>query len=108
MDNDILDIYRSHPMDDGDVVLLVAELGLATEIEGLANAWDEVLCRNIATVLRELEAREVSVGVARPHAALLDQDHRLLTDLRHELADSGITVHDLIHLPAALANAATA
>jgi hypothetical protein len=106
MDNELLDIYRSHPMDDGDVVVLVEELKLATEIKGLAKAWDDVLCRNLASVLREVEARQVELGIARPHEALQDGDHRLLADLRNELADSGITVHNLIALPAALSHLA--
>lgn len=106
MNPDILTAYRDHPMQDGDVVLLVEHLKLATEIEGLADHWDAVLCANIAYVLRELGATEVVLGVARPQALLLSRDHQLLGDLREELAGSAVVVRDLLALPAALADAA--
>jgi hypothetical protein len=106
MNPDILAAYRDHPMQDGDVVLLVEELKLATEIEGLADHWDSVVCRSTALVLQELGAHEVVLGVARAHAVLQPRDHQLLGDLREELAGSGVVVCDLLALPAALADAA--
>jgi len=106
MNPDILTAYRDHPMLDGDVVLLVEELKLATEIEGLADHWDSVLCRNVAHVLREIGAHEVTLGLARPGAVLQPRDHQLLGDLREELAGSGVVVRDLLALPAVVADAA--
>ena len=106
MNPDILSAYRDHPMQDGDVVLLVEELRLATEISGLADHWDTVLCRSTARVLREIGARDVVLGIARAHCALRSSDHRLLGDLREELAGSGVVVGDLLALPADLADAA--
>lgn len=106
MNPDILAIYRDHPMQDGDVVLLIEELRVATEISGLADHWDTVVCGSTARVLREIGAREVVLGIARPRSVLQPSDHRLLGDLREELAGSGVAVGDLLALPADLADAA--
>jgi len=99
MRTDILTAYQQHPMTDGDVVLLVGELQLATEIEGLADHWDPLLCHNTALVLQEIGAREVELGIARPGAVLHPSDHLLVADLREELADAGITVLAPVALP---------
>jgi hypothetical protein len=106
MNPDIVSVYRDHPMHDGDVVLLIEALHVATEIEGLADHWDQVLCRNVATVLRELGAPELQIGIARAHEVLQARDHQLLGDLREELAGSGIVVRELLVLPADVADAA--
>lgn len=106
MNPDIVSIYRDHPMPDGDAVLLLEELHVATEVEGLADHWDQTLCRNLASVLRELGAQEVQIGIARAHEVLQARDHQLLGDLREELAGSGILVRDLLALPADRADAA--
>lgn len=101
MRDDLMTIYSTHPMQDGDVVLLVEDLQLATEIEGLADHWDDVLCRNTAHVLKEIEAPDVEVAIARRGGELRERDHRLLRELRQELAGSGIIVRPLVVLPAA-------
>jgi hypothetical protein len=105
MDNDrvtdILQAYETYPMQDGDAVVLLVDQQVATEVEGLANVWDPTVRRNLAQVLRELDVREVVVGIARQDKALQDDDHLLATELREELAGSGITVRPLVALPAA-------
>jgi hypothetical protein len=88
-------------MDDGDVVVLLAEHQLVTEVAGLADAWDEVLCRNLAHVIQQLEVSEVQLAVARRDECLELHDARMVRDLTAELADTGIAVHPLIALPAA-------
>jgi hypothetical protein len=100
MTDDLLAIYRAHPMHDGDVVVLVPEHQLATEVEGLADHWDTELCRNLALLLRELDAHEVELAVARPDGLLLESDHSLLGDLVEELAGTGVVVRPLVALPA--------
>ena len=102
MDNNLLAAYRDHPMNDGDVVVLVPQHQLATEIEGLADHWDTELCRNLARLLREIDAHEVELAVARRHGLLLESDHSLLGDLVEELAGTGVVVRPLVALPAAL------
>lgn len=105
MDNnqltDILNTYETYPMQDGDAVVLLVEQGVATEIEGLANEWDATLRRNLARALRDVDVREVMVGIARRRKALQAGDHQLLTELCEELAGTGIVVHPLVALPAA-------
>jgi len=98
--NEVLTTYETYPMEDGDVVLLLVQEDLATEIEGLADAWDPTLRRNIVKVVRELEAREVLVGIARRYRALGEGDHRVVTELRQELAGTGVLVHPAVALPA--------
>jgi hypothetical protein len=106
MTDDLLAIYRTHPMNDGDVVVLVPEHHLATEVEGLADHWDAELCRNLAHLLREIDAHEVELAVARPDGLLLERDHSMLGDLVEELAGTGVVVRPLLPLPAARAAAA--
>lgn len=101
MDENILDIYRTHPMRDGDVALLLLEQHLVTEVEDLANRWDPVVRRNLAKTLRELDVREVQVAIARATGELEPRDQALVGSLREELAGSGIVVHPPIPLPAA-------
>lgn len=101
MDENLLDIYRTYPMRDGDVALLLVEQHLVTEIEDLANQWDPVLRRNLALVLRDLDVREVQVAIARTSGELDPGDEALVGSLREELAGSGILVHPPIPLPAA-------
>jgi len=101
MTPDVLAIYRDNPMRDGDVVVLIQPLQLATEIEGLADQWDPVLRANLSAVLQEIGANEVQLGIARPDARLQDRDHLLQLDLEQELGTAGITVQPLIALPAA-------
>jgi hypothetical protein len=105
MDNDrvtdLLQAYETYPMQDGDAVVLLVEQHVATEVEGLANAWDPTLRRNLAQVLCELDVREVLVGIARQHKALQADDHRLVSELQEELVGTGITVHPVVALPAA-------
>jgi hypothetical protein len=98
---DIVSAYETYPMQDGDAVLLLVERGVATEIAGLADAWDPRVRCNVAQVLREIDVREVVVGIARRHKVLREGDSRLLTELRQELAETGIVVHRLVALPAA-------
>jgi hypothetical protein len=100
MTDDLLALYRSDPLNDGDVVVLVPGHQLATEIEGLADHWDPELCRNLALLLREIDAREVELAVARPDGLLLERDHSMLGDLVEELAGTGVVVRPLLPLPA--------
>jgi hypothetical protein len=101
MTPDVLAIYRDHPMSDGDVVVLVEHLKLATEIEGLADHWDPVVRTNLGFVLQEIGASEVQLGIARRDGRLRDRDHLLQLDLEQELGTAGIALHPLIALPAA-------
>ena len=96
----VLEVYDDHPLRDGDVALLT-DLEVVQEIEGLADEWDAELRRNIAYVLTEVGASELTVAVARRHKRLLPQDHALWADLREELLGSPIVVHPLRALPAA-------
>jgi hypothetical protein len=101
MTDDMLDAYRTYPMNAGDAVVLIRSHGLATEIEGLADHWDPELCRNLARMLFEIDAREVQLAVARPAGLLLESDHSMFGDLVEELAGTGVVVRPLVALPAA-------
>ena len=96
----VLEIYRDIPLENGDVVLLTNHQ-VVQEIEGLADNWDPLICRNIAWILTELEATEVRLAIARPEAELLPQDHALWADLREELLSSPMLLHPPVALPAA-------
>ena len=85
---------------NGDVLLTVDRIDVAL-LEQLADEWDPVRRRDTAFVIRELGAREVQLGIARPEAALLPQDHALWADLREELAATGIVLREPVGLPAA-------
>lgn len=98
--DDLLAIYREHPMRNGDVALLT-DLPVIQEVEGLADHWDPVLRRNVAKVLRDVGVTQLLVAIARPRAELLPQDHALWADLREELLDSPITVLPVTALPSA-------
>jgi hypothetical protein len=101
MTPDVLAIYRDNPMRDGDVVVLIQPLQLATEIEGLADHWDPELRSSLSSVLQEIGASEIQLAIARPGARLRDRDHLLQLDLEQELGTAGIAVQPLIALPAA-------
>ena len=96
----VLAAYDDHPMQDGDVALLT-DLKVIQEVAGLADHWDPVLRRNIASVLTEVGVTELVVGIARRDRQLHPEDHALWADLREELLDSPMTVHPLVALPAA-------
>jgi sulfur carrier protein ThiS len=96
----VLEIYREHPMRNGDVALLT-DLKVVQEVEGLADEWDAELRRNVAALLTSVGVRELLIAVARPDAELLPQDHALWADLREELLGSSITVLPVMGLPAA-------
>ena len=100
MDIDLFAPYRCYPMQDGDAVLLLPDLKVATELEQLGNEWHPAVCRNLARVLVELGATTALLGVARHDAVPLPDDLRLLTVLREALAGSGVVVHELVALPA--------
>lgn len=96
----VLSSYNDDPLPDGDVVLLT-DLSVVQEVEGLADHWDAVLRRNIAYVLREVGATELVVAIARRDRQLTPADHALWADLREELLDSSVTVRPLVALNAA-------
>lgn len=108
MDIDLFAPYRCYPMQDGDAVLLLPELKVATELEQLGDAWHPDVCRSLASTLVELGATDVRLGVARPDALPLPGDHRLHATLRAELAGTDVVLHDLVALPAAGAEDAAA
>jgi hypothetical protein len=95
----VLQIYADHPLREGDVALLL-DNKLCVEVERLATEWDDVLCRNTASILRETTT-QVVVAIARRDASLLPRDYQLWRDLHGELRDSDIALHPLMALPAA-------
>ncbi len=97
---EVLSIYNDDPLPDGDVLLLT-DLSVVQEVEGLADHWDAVLRRNIADVLREVGATELVVAIARRDQQLKPADHAIWADLREELLDSEVTVRPLVALNAA-------
>ena len=101
MTDDVLNAYRSYPLNAGDAVVLIRSHQVATEIEGLADHWDAELCRNLGRLLRDIDARDVELAVARPRGLLLESDHSMLGDLVEELAGTGVVVRPLVALPAA-------
>jgi ubiquinone biosynthesis protein UbiJ len=96
----VLKAYRDHPLPAGDVVL-ITDLSVVQEVEGLADHWDADLRSKLARLLVEVGASELQVAIARPRADLLPQDHALWADLREELLGSPVRVLPLAALPSA-------
>lgn len=94
-----LRIYADHPLDDGDVVLLLDD-SVCVELEQLADTWDVVLRRSTGQVLRET-ARRAAVAIVRPDAVLRPSDFQLWRDLHEELRGSDVELLPVRALPAA-------
>ena len=94
-----LRVYADHPLDDGDVVLLLDD-AVCLEIEQLADTWDGVLRRNTGQVLRDT-ARRAAVAIARRDAVLRPSDFQLWRDLHEELRGSEVELLPVQALPAA-------
>ncbi|HVM26507.1 MAG TPA: hypothetical protein VM433_02420 [Mycobacteriales bacterium] len=96
---DVLRIYADDPLDDGDAVLLVDDT-TCLEVEGLADAWDDVVRGNLAKALRGSASRVV-VAIARPGGDLRPGDFRLWRELHQELRGSDVELLPVKALPAA-------
>ena len=96
---EVISIYTDHPLEDGDVVLLLDDK-VCMEIEQLATEWDDVLRRNLAQVVRSTSTR-VLVLIARPDGVLRDSDYQVWRDLHAELRDSDVELLPVRALPAA-------
>ena len=96
---DLLDVYADHPLDDGDVVLVLDDQ-VCLEVEGLAEHWDPLVRRNTAKIVRETST-SVLVLIARPERTLLDRDYQLWRDLHADLRDTDVQLHPVRALPAA-------
>ena len=94
-----LRIYADTPLEDGDAVLLLDET-FCLELEGLADAWDEVGRRNLVEVLRR-SAERVVVAIARDRSRLLPSDYQLWRDLHADLRDRDVDLLPVRALPAA-------
>lgn len=95
----VLRVYDEHPMQGGDVALLL-DGGRVVEIAELADHWDPQLRSNLAYTLRGT-TQSVQLAISRPSGELLDADHALWADLREELLDAPIKVLPLLALKAA-------
>lgn len=93
-----LRIYADHPLEDGDAVLLL-DGKVCMEVEGLADAWDDVLRTHTAGVLRET-AKSVVLAIARRGADLGVEDYRIWRELHEALRGSAVDLHPLQALPA--------
>lgn len=96
---DLLDVYADHPLDDGDVVLVLDDQ-VCLEVEGLAEHWDPLVRRNTAKIVRETST-SVLVLIARAERTLLDRDYQLWRDLHADLRDTDVQLHPVRALPAA-------
>src|SRR5688500_20325238 len=88
---DLLDVYADHPLDDGDVVLVLDDQ-VCLEVEGLAEHWDPLVRRNTAKIVRETST-SVVVLIARPERTLIDRDYQLGRDLHTDLRDTDVQLH---------------
>lgn len=94
-----LRVYAEHPLDDGDVVLLLDD-SVCLELEQLADSWDETLRRSTGHVLRQ-NARRAAIAIARPRSVLQPRDFQLWRDLHEELRGSDVELLPVRALPAA-------
>lgn len=94
-----LRIYADDPLEDGDAVLLLDET-FCLELEGLADAWDDVGRRNLVRVLRRTAERAV-LAIARDRGQLLPGDHQIWRDLNADLDGTNIDLLPVQALPAA-------
>jgi len=85
-----LEIYTEHPLQDGDVVLLLDGKRIL-EINGLADHWQEARDGVLHTLTTNAR-RRVLLAVTRRGADLHGGDHALWADLRASLEASRIQV----------------
>lgn len=97
-ETNVLQVYRDHPMQSGDVALFVDPVIM--EVAGLADHWDEVLRTNIAATLAALPVERVLVAIARSDSQLKPGDHVLWAELREELLGK-VAIAPVVALPAA-------
>lgn len=98
-EQEALQIYAEHPLDDGDTLLLLDDT-VCLELTGLADHWDEVGRRNLVQVI-EAGARRVLVAIARDRARLLPGDHQLWRELHQDLRGTEVELLPVRALPAA-------
>jgi hypothetical protein len=98
-EDDVLRIYADAPMVDGDAVLLL-DGEVCLELQGLADAWDDVGRRNLVSILVQTATR-VRVAIARPRAELRPSDYQIWRDLHSDLAGTDVDLLPVRALPAA-------
>lgn len=94
-----LRVYRDARLQDGDAVVLLDQK-VCLELEQLAAEWDDVLRRNLITVLANTTAR-VLVAVARDGEMLQPGDYQLWRDLHAGLREADVELLPIRALPAA-------
>ena len=94
-----LDVYRDHPLDDGDAVVVIDD-EVCLEVQGLADHWDGVLREDTTQALLSTADR-VLVAIARPRGRLQERDHQLWRDLQDALGGRGVELLPVHALPAA-------
>jgi hypothetical protein len=95
----VLRIYADAPMADGDAVLLL-DGEVCLELQGMADAWDDLGRRNVVSILVQTSQR-VMVAIARPRSELRPSDYQLWRDLHHDLAGTDVDLLPVRALPAA-------
>jgi len=94
-----LQAYVEHPLEDGDALLLLDD-AVCLELQGLANAWDDVGRRTLVDLLATT-SRRVVVAIARTGGELLPGDYRIWRELHELLRDTEVDLLPVRGLPAA-------
>ena len=94
-----LQSYVEDPLEDGDALLLLDDT-VCLELQGLADAWDDVGRRTLVDLLTTT-SRRVVVAIARTGGELLPGDYRIWRELHELLRDTEVDLLPVRVLPSA-------
>ena len=95
----VLQAYVQDPLEDGDALLLLDDM-VYLELQGLADAWDDVGRRTLVDLLTTT-SRRVVVAIARTGGELLPDDYRIWRELHELLRDTEVDLQPVRVLPSA-------